>query len=54
MGKKLLLILLFTLLALLIAGNYGLIPSPWIDQGAETLAVRDRFVNRSFRALGSD
>jgi hypothetical protein len=54
MGKKLLLIMLFALLALLIAGNYGIIPSPWIEQGTKTMAVRDHFVNKSAKALGKD
>ena len=54
MGKWLLMILLFSLLALLLAGQYGIIPSPWLEEGAKTLATRDSFVNKSVRVMDRD
>ncbi len=54
MGKKFLLILLFSLLALLIAAQYGIVPSPWLENGARTLDARDRFVNKSVKVLGAE
>ena len=54
MGKWLLMIMLFSLLALLLAGQFGIIPSPWVEEGARTLRTRDDFVNKSVRVMDQE
>lgn len=53
MGRKLIILVMFCLLAVLIAGYYGLLPVPWLDGHSQTLEVRDAYVNKSARMLDS-
>jgi hypothetical protein len=49
-----LLFLLFSIIAILIAGYYDIIPSPWIEESTRTMDTRDKFVNKSADLIESE
>jgi hypothetical protein len=54
MGRKLILILLFSIIAYLVAGYYGVVSLPWLDEGTDALSARNEFVNKSDKILKSN
>ena len=51
MGRKLFFMLIFSLIVGLVAAYYGLLPVPWLQEGA--LETRDAFVHKSADVIES-